>query len=381
MRRLVALDIPGGPGFVSALQRCFDEGDAVLPIDGRLGDLARTRLIEAMRPAAVIDATGTETALSQSVPIEPGDAIVVATSGTTGTPKGVVLTHDAVAASARATSRRLGVKPGQDQWLCCLPLAHVGGLSVVLRALTTGTALEVLPAFDLEAVRTAPNRGATRISLVPTTLGRLRDTDIAMWQTILLGGSDPPEVLADNVVTTYGMTETGSGVVYDGLPLDGVEIAIETGGQILVRAPMCCRSYRDGIDPKRPDGFYPTGDAGRVTEDGRLEVYGRLGDLIISGGENVWPVAIETIIERDPDVAEVAIVGVADPEWGERVVALVVPVPGKHPQLIDLATRVRDEIGPWACPKALVEVERLPHTAIGKLARSQLASIARQLIV
>src|SRR5437879_3032321 len=148
-------------------------------------------------------------------PVEDGDALVVATSGTTGEPKGVVLTHDAVEASARATSDRLAVDPARDTWLSYLPLAHIGGLSVVTRALVTGTPLT----FDVEA-------GATLVSLVPTQLRRL---DARAFRTIVLGGAAPPEDRPANCVVTYGMTETGSGVVYDGVPLAGVQVRAVAG--------------------------------------------------------------------------------------------------------------------------------------------------------
>src|SRR5262249_6086077 len=140
--RLVALDLPGGPGFVDALRRAWDDGDAVFPLDRRLPAEARAGLLARMGAACVITHDG-ERALAGGVPVEPGDALVMATSGSSGEPKGVVLTHEAVTASAEATSRRLEVT-GADHWLACLPLSHVGGLSVVTRALHTGTRLTVL---------------------------------------------------------------------------------------------------------------------------------------------------------------------------------------------------------------------------------------------
>ena len=155
--------------------------------------------------------------------VEDGDALVVATSGSTGRPKGVVLTHTAVAASAQATSVALDVVD-EDHWLACLPLSHVGGLSVVTRALLTSTALTVLPRFDVAEVIRAADAGATLVSLVPTALKRIEPS---RFRRVVLGGTRPPQHLPVNAVTTYGMTETGSGVVYDGRPLDGVEVRRE----------------------------------------------------------------------------------------------------------------------------------------------------------
>ncbi len=250
--RLVALDLPGGPAFVERLQRIWDRGDAAFPVDQRLRAASKPALLDAMGVGG---------------PVEPGDALVVATSGSTGAPRGVVLTHDAVVASAWATSRRLGVT-ADDHWLACLPLAHVGGLSVVTRALITGTRLTVLPGFEPVIVAGA---GATHVSLVATALRRI---DPRSFRTIVLGGAAPPAKLPPNVVTTYGMTETGSGVVYDGRPLDGVDVRIDADHQILLRGPMLLRGYRDGTDPLI-DGWFPTGDLGRWLPDGRLHVDGR----------------------------------------------------------------------------------------------------------
>ena len=300
-------------------------------------------------------------------PVEDGDALVVATSGSTGDPKGVVLTHDAVRASAIATSARLSVDPAADSWLACLPLAHVGGLSVVTRALVTNTRLVVHDGFDAESVLRS---GATLVSLVATALRRI---DPSQFRVIVLGGSAPPRDLPENVVATYGMTETGSGVVYDGLPLEGVQVRIGANGEIHVRAPMLLRGYRDGTDPKDPEGWLPTGDLGELDGDGRLLVHGRASDLIISGGENVWPAAVEAVLATDDDVAEVAVVGRPDAEWGQRVVALVVPVVSdRRPSLDRLRALVREQIGPWAAPKDVEFVTSLPRTALGKIRRAQI---------
>lgn len=378
MPRLVALDLPAGEAFLGALRRLFDAGDAALPIDPRLPLPQRERLLAALRPSFVIDANGDEQQLADGVPTEAGDALVVATSGTTGVPKGVVLTRAAVEASAWATSGRLGVDPTTDRWCSCLPLAHVGGLSVLTRAIVTDTPVDVLPGFDASAVAAAAReRGATLVSLVPTTLGRLGEQAAARFRAVVLGGSAPPERRAPNVVATYGMTETGSGVVYDGLPLDGVELRIGPRDEIELRGPMLLRAYRDGSDPRHAGGWLATGDAGTIDGEGRLSVHGRLSDLVISGGENVWPEQVEAVLRRHRAVAEVGIAGAVDPEWGERVVAFVVPESdAPAPSLDELRELVLAELGPWSAPRELVLVGELPRTAIGKLRRSGLAALA-----
>ena len=188
------------------------------------------------------------------------------------------------------------------------------------------------------------------------------------------------------MVTTYGLTETGSGVVYDGEPLDGVELAIGTGrdgegadGEVLVRAPMLLRGYRDGTDPRIPGpdgrgGWFPTGDAGRLRPGQVLEVDGRLAEVVVTGGEKVWPSAVEQVLATDHRVAEVAVWKRPDPEWGERVVAWVVPVdPASPPSRDELAELVTGTLSPWAAPKEVVLVDQLPRTTSGKVRRRDLA--------
>ncbi len=361
--RLVALDMPGGPAFVDALQRVWDRGDTALPVDQRLPPRAMTVLLDAMRPSSIIEASGDEKMLDGGRSTEVGDALVVATSGTTGAPKGVVLTHEAVAASAVASSARLDTVAG-DHWLACLPLSHVGGLSVVTRALHTGTALTVLAGFDASVVERSD---ATLVSLVSTALHRI---DASRFRKILLGGAKPPGDLPPNVVTTYGMTETGSGVVYDGIPLDGVELRI-VAGEVYLRCPMLFRCYRDGSSPL-VDGWFATGDAGHLDTAGRLVVEGRIGELIITGGENVWPQAVEAVLAAHPGVRDVAVAGRPDAEWGEVVVAYVV-ASDVAPSLDELRDHVKASMPGFNAPRALVIVDDIPRTALGKIVRTTFA--------
>jgi o-succinylbenzoate---CoA ligase len=357
VRRLIVVEARGTGGFVDRLRRAWEAGDAVLPLDPRLPPPARERVLAAGRP---------------DEPVADGDALVVATSGTSGDPKAVVLTHEAVDASARATSRRLGVDPASDRWLACLPLAHVGGLAVVTRAILTGTPLTVHDGFDagrVEAATRGPGR-CTLASLVPTMLRRIDPTG---FRTVVLGGSAMPPDLPANAIATYGMTETGSGVVYDGVPLDGVDVRV-VGGQVELRCPMLLRCYRDGTDPRDVEGWFPTGDAGAWDEtEGRLRVFGRVDDVIVSGGENVWPVAVERALATHARVREVAVVGRPDPEWGQRVTALVVPVDRAHPPTLDeLRGVAKRDLPAYCAPRELVLVRELPRTGLGKLVRRAL---------
>ncbi|MEA3020385.1 MAG: o-succinylbenzoate---CoA ligase [Actinomycetota bacterium] len=330
------------PAFVDALRRAWDGGDAVLPVDPRLPAPAADALVRAMR----VDE-----------PVDEGDALVVVTSGTTGEPKGAVLTHDAVRASARATSARLQVDAG-DRWLSVLPLAHIGGLSVVTRALASDTPLT----FDVE------DPAASLVSMVAT---QVRRADLSRFRVVVVGGAAPPSDLPANAVTTYGLTETGSGIVYDGTPLDGVDVR-DVDGELQVRGPMLLRAYRDGTDPRTSAGRLPTGDAGAIV-DGRVVVHGRIAEVVVTGGEKVWPDPVESILRTVPGVGDVAIAGVDDDEWGQRVVAFVV-AEGDAPTLDALRDAVKVLLPAYAAPKQLVLVDALPRTAIGKVQRRLLVA-------
>jgi len=275
-----------------------------------------------------------------------------------------------VAASAAATSARLGVA-ADDVWLACLPLSHVGGLSVVTRAIITGSNLIVHDGFDADAVRDAARQGATLVSLVATAMQRI---DINLFRTIVLGGSRPPDDLPANVVTTYGMTETGSGVVYDGLPLDGVEIDIDDRGEILLRCAMLFRAYRDGRSPL-VDGWFATGDLGEFDVDGRLVVMGRRDEMITTGGEKVWPARVEAVIAENSMVGAVAVAGVDDAEWGQRVVAWIVPADSAElPTLDGIRSSVGAQLPMYMAPREIRLVDALPTTSSGKVLRHELTT-------
>ena len=372
MAELVMLDLPAGDAFVEALQRTWDAGDAVFPLDQRLPKAEAERVIAVAQPTVVIERDGQRRALDGGQAVESGDAIVVTTSGTTGDPKAVIHTHTSVQASAQATSDGLGADPATDRWLACLPPAHIGGLAVIMRSLITGTDLVVHETFDAAATDQAAADGATLVSLVTRALNQV---DVFGFRKVLIGGAAPPPNLPDHVIATYGMTETGSGCVYGGYPLDGVELRAAANGEIEIKADLLLRSYRtrDGeIDPFNEDGWFPTGDLGRIDPDGRLWIDGRAGDMLITGGENVWPHRIERVLEKHDAIAEAAVIGRPDPDWGHRLVAIVVASSDTPPSLDEIRDFVRADLPAWNAPKELVVVDALPKTALGKVRRTEL---------
>lgn len=364
MPRLIAIALPCGPRFVHELELAWSDGDAVFPIDPRLPDAAVEKLIKGMRPSIIVDHDGRKNRPDGSA-VADGDALIIATSGSTGEPKGVVLTTDAIEASALATSAAIGVNPKKDHWLACLPVAHIGGLSVVARAMITDTPLSAIESPDPELIAEAVSEGANLISLVPSALDRI---DPKLFRKILLGGSAIPAERPSSSIATYGLTETGSGVVYDGKPIDGAEIEIHDE-HIHVRGPMVCRGYRDGTTPLDQDGWLNTCDLGSF-EDGVLEVFGRADDTIITGGEKVYPVMVERLVRSHPNVAEVVIVGRPDDKWGEAVTAVIQITEGADaPELDDLRELVKADLPAYAAPHRVEVVKGFERTSLGKIRR------------
>jgi o-succinylbenzoate---CoA ligase len=357
--------MPGGERFVDEVKRIWDSGDAVLPVDSRLPAKAAAQLLETMGAAAIVDGNGERTQLPFARSTETGDALVMATSGSTGAPKGVVHTHASIQASARITSARLGVS-AVDHWLACLPLSHIGGFSVISRALFTDAKLTVHPRFDADAVMQEAKNGVNCVSLVPTALKRV---DAAAFKLVLLGGTAAPKDRPSNCVITYGSTETGSGIVYDRLPLDEVEISVDDNGQLLVKSPTLLRCYRDGTDPRTSDGWYATGDAGTIDTNGRVSVFGRIAEVINTGGEKVWPAVVENALKTHPEVVEALVFGEADEDWGQRVVAHVELANNRTVAGGELREHVKASLPAYAAPKIVRVVESLARTTNGKVDR------------
>lgn len=375
VRELVALDLPPGPSFVEALRAAWDAGDAILPIDQRLSVPVRQALLDAAGPHSIVSTDGGRTPVSPGAPpMGESDALVVSTSGSTGRPKPIVHTFNSLTAHAHAVHARLDIDARRDRWLACLPLAHLGGLGVVVRSIVTDTPFDVLDRFDAAIVGLAPRQlGSTLVSLVPTALDRI---DPAPFRQVVLGGGPDQADRPPNVVRTYGLTETGGGVVYDGTALADTELDVGEDGSIRLRGPTLARGHRhdDGEVVPLVDGedWLTTGDLGHWDEEGLLVVDGRRSELIITGGENVWPDPVETVLGAHPGVEAVAVVGRTDAEWGQRVVAVVVPRnPGWPPRLEELRNLVRSQLVPFAAPSELVLVDHLPRTALGKVRRPQ----------
>ena len=322
---LVAIDLPGGPGLRGRSAPVWDQGDAVLPVDQRLAPPARAALLAALRPAVVVTPDGARHAGPAAEPRRRRRRPGGRDQRHHRPAQGGGPDPAAVAASARATSARLGVDPVRHRWLACLPLNHVGGLSVVTRALLTGTPVIVLPGFDAGTV-IGHARPDTFVSLVPTALRRVGAADASTPSCS--AGRPRRETWPANVVTTYGLTETGSGVVYDGLPLDGVEVAIDPlSGEIRLRGPMLLRAYRDGTVPprrrrmaghrrrradRRRAAACRSTVASPTSSSPAAKTSGRPPWRPFSAATPGWP-RWPWPGARD------------DPEWGQRVVAWVVP--------------------------------------------------------
>jgi O-succinylbenzoic acid--CoA ligase len=330
------------------------------------------------------------TALRAGEEIDDDVALVVSTSGTTGTPKGAMLTAPALIASASATHDRLG---GPGTWLLALPAYHVAGVQVLIRSVLAGTVpveVDVSAGFDIAALPAAVaamGSGRRYASLVATQVAKaLPDPAaaeaLAELDAILLGGGPAPLPILEGaaaagitVVRTYGMSETAGGCVYDGLPLDGVEVRIESDGRIVLGGATLAKGYRNPADPDpfAEPGWFRTDDAGALDDSGVLRVLGRIDEAISTGGLTVLPQPVEAVLATHPAVADCAIFGVADDRLGQRVVAAIVVAPGAvAPSLAQLREHVAASLDHTAAPRELHVVDELPRRGIGKLDRRAL---------
>ena len=361
VNRLVALDMPASNNFADHVRKAWESGDAVFPVDQRLPQSAKESLIAQFKPSVVIDATGNSVDLPSSEPTTHNDALIIATSGSTGAPKGVVHTHESIRELLTMSQLRLQTD-SSTHWLLCLPVSHVAGFSIVARSIILGNPISILSKFDEIDVKNAALAGATHVSLVPTTLQRI---DPTMFNTILLGGAAAPQNLPNNVVTTYGMTETFGGIAYNGLPLDGVEVRI-VNESIELKSPSLFRTYRGNDAERRTSDWYETGDKGAFANN-LIRVFGRKDDMIITGGENVWPNAVEKVISAFPGVEQVVVSGIEDEQWGQRVVAWIVSPREAAPTLEHIRQHVKTQLPSFCAPTELRVVKEIPMTSLGKV--------------
>ncbi|WP_441964163.1 o-succinylbenzoate--CoA ligase [Mycolicibacterium houstonense] len=321
--------------------------------------------------------------------IDDDVAVVVSTSGTTGRPKGAMLTADALRASAESTHARLG---GAGRWLLALPAYHIAGLQVLVRSALAGTTPVSLPAsFDPHELPSAVadlGGGRRYASLVAVQLDKsLRDPDAAAalgdLDAVLIGGGPMPAGVAEraqaagvNVVRTYGMSETAGGCVYDGVALDGVKVRIDNS-RILLGGATVAKGYRNPIspDPFAERGWFRTDDLGAMDDSGVLRVLGRVDDAVSTGGLTVLPQLVESALAGHPAIAECAVFGVPDERLGQRVVAALVLAPDSPaPDVAELRAWVAQTLDATAAPREVHIVEELPRRGIGKLDRRELAA-------
>jgi o-succinylbenzoate---CoA ligase len=355
---------------VAALAEAVNGGPAVLPVE----------------PGVPVPEVGEP---------DPGTAVVIMTSGSSGDRKLVQLSASALRASAAASATRIG---GPGRWLLALPATHIAGLQVIVRALLAGHAPVVQdlrsgfrPAgFAAASAELLAGADRRYTSLVPTQLRRLLDAggsalDAARgYHAVLVGGAALDAALwaraqaaGVRVVTTYGMSETAGGCVYDGVPLDGVRVRLDADGGIELGGPTLAHGYlgRPELTARAfTGGWFRTGDHGRL-RDGRLEVLGRLDDVIITGGEKVAPIAVERVLVAQPGIRAACVVGLADPEWGQVVAAAVVLDHDAEPDLDGLPAVVRAALGRAAGPRRLLPLDEIPLLGIGKPDRVAVAEL------
>ena len=393
-RRLAALGVGEGDRVATTLapSLAFCElvhalprvGAALVPLNTRLPPTEQQLQASAAGVLFTIDRPldGMEAEIEPRRELEPAAVhSVLFTSGTSGAPKPVALTvanHDV---SAAASAGAIGSERS-DRWLCALPLFHVGGLAILVRCARAATTAVLHERFSARRVVAALAGGeVTLVSLVPTMLRRLREAGVehapALRALIVGGGPIAPDLLdwargsAIPVRCTYGMTETCSQVVVTepwelaGPPVGGAELRTGADGEILVRGGMVAPGAAD------PDGWLHTGDRGRLDRRGHLHLEGRIGELIVTGGEKVAPPMVEAVLVAHPAIADAAVAGMPDPEWGEAVTAFVV----EHAPVSDyeLLAFCREHLAGYQVPKRIERVEALPRNAAGKLLRARLS--------
>jgi fatty-acyl-CoA synthase len=400
---------------LAALAECERRGAVLLPLNWRLAvpELARLcvhagagHLLHGpeLAPMAAALRAAVPFAPGPAAGIEPGDLLLVYTSGTTGEPKGALHTAAGMRANRAAAIEAQGFDP-RTRVLAVLPLFHVGGLCIqTLPVLATGGALELHPRFDADAWFDAverPERGArpTTTLLVPAVMRALVDhprwggADLSSLAFVNSGSQIVPRALIEAfhargvpVAQVYGSTESGPVSIvlrpaealahagHAGWPARGVAARLAADGEILLRAPQLMRGYhRSTVPSLDAEGWFRTGDLAVQHPDGCFEVVGRSRELIISGGENIYPAEIEQLVAERPEVADCAVVGVPDARWGEVPVLVVVARPGATLDRAALQALLETRLARFKHPRRIVEAAALPRTALGKVQRSVLA--------
>jgi O-succinylbenzoic acid--CoA ligase len=399
----VGLRASNGAGFVVAVHALMRLGAVLVPINTRLTDAEVAWQVRDAEVSVVLRDDDLASFLDVP-PTQPGEVAaghfdldawhsIVYTSGTTGRPKGAILTYGNHWWSAVASALNLGLLP-DDTWLACLPLFHVGGLSILLRSVICGMTVVVQPRFDAAEVdRAIDEHDVSIVSVVSNMLERMLSERGARpypraLRCVLLGGGPAPLPLLERaaaagvpVVQTYGLTETASQIATlapedalsklgsAGKPLMGSEIRVGPEDEIWVRGPSVSPGY---VNHPPRDGWLHTGDLGSVDADGYLYVLDRRDDLIISGGENVYPAEVEAALLAHPGVSEAGVIGVPDTEWGRRVTGVVVMRPGVTATADDLIAFCRIRLAGYKVPRQIEFRTSLPRNAAGKLVRREL---------
>lgn len=377
--------------FLRSTEGTWTYGEALTEVEKRLNPTPRLSILT-LRPESIFEliagiSSGGITAVSpRPEATRPFDAaLVVFTSGTTGNPKGVRLTRPNLTAAASASSQHLGHGP-DDDWLLAMPMHHVGGISIVVRQAYTGGSITMLPEFDPSAFAAAVQEEVTMVSVVPTMLARILELGpYSGLRAVLVGGGPIPPGLLESaaetglpVLPTYGMTETFGQVAtlrpeaplaYKTHPLPGIEIRANGDGRIAVKGPQVSPGYAGEAD--RPDPWFVTNDLGEIDDEGALRVLGRSDTVIVTGGENVNPERVESVLDAHEAVVESVVVGVPDPEWGESVVCAYTGSADAG----ELRAWVAERLPVFMVPKRFVSVESIPRTALGKPDRSAVAAL------
>ncbi len=414
-RSLVTLCLTPGPDAVAALFGVWRMGGVAVPLHERLTDAEVAYAHQNVNSTLHIDnhglhfrgdREGEPAPRPRDPPEVPGRVVAfLLTSGSSGPPRALGFGRDAFAASAAAVTRRLALTP-HDRWGLCLSLGHIGGLSLVVRAVMNGSSVRLWRSFHADSVTRAALAGeVTHLAIVPVMLrrilerlkGRRAPVIPQTLRCVLVGGAAASPGLLDEawraglpVATTWGMTETASQIATAppelarrlpgtvGRPLRGVEVAAGPGGALMVRGPtlasVVIRRPGGVAEPLRTGagGWYVTRDVGRIDDEGLVWIEGRRDAIIVSGGLNVSPREVERVIETLPGVAEAVVFGVPSDEWGE-VVAAVVERDGPGVSAADIDRHCRARLARGRCPTHIVVADGLPRTWTGKVMRARVA--------